>query len=147
MGRRSGDRHEVGGGGFTLALFLSLRDEMQAKISAEEGLENGRQIAADFRDQLQTAIKDRLAQFPALLRGFMANPGVADHTFKDAAHTAHDRPLLITRHRVEDIDSLPNFVVPVLSAKAAATDQTALQIGIGDDGGHDVFVPVEGLGV
>ena len=51
---------------------LLLRDEIQAKISAVEGLENGRQIAADFRDQLKTAIKDRLAQFRALLRGLLS---------------------------------------------------------------------------
>lgn len=54
--------------GFTLAMFLLLRDEIQAKIAAIEGFENGRQIAADQRDALKIALRDHLAQFRAMLR-------------------------------------------------------------------------------
>ena len=59
-------------GGFTLAQFTALRDDVQAKISGLEGLENGRQIAADSRDQVKAAIKDRLAQFRAILRAVLS---------------------------------------------------------------------------
>lgn len=59
-------------GGFTRAMFLLLRDEIQAAITAMEGLDNARQIAADSRDQLKTAVRDRLGQFRAMLRGLLS---------------------------------------------------------------------------
>ena len=55
-------------GGFTHAMFLLLRDEIQAKVAAIEGWENGRQIAVNVRDALKTAIRDHLSQFRGILR-------------------------------------------------------------------------------
>ncbi len=55
-------------GGFTHAMFLLLRDEIQAKIAALEGYENGRQIAVNVRDGLKVAIRDHLSQFRGMLR-------------------------------------------------------------------------------
>ncbi|MEK6260442.1 MAG: hypothetical protein AABP62_17630 [Planctomycetota bacterium] len=55
-------------GGFTHAMFLLLRDEIQAKVSAIEGWENGRQIAVNVRDALKIAIRDHLSQFRGILR-------------------------------------------------------------------------------
>jgi hypothetical protein len=54
--------------GFTRAMFLQLRDEVQAKLAASEGWENARQIAADTRDSLKAALRDRLGQFRGMLR-------------------------------------------------------------------------------
>ena len=58
--------------GLTLAMFLLLRDEIQAKVTAIEGFDNGRQIAADQRDALKIALRDHLAQFRAMLRVLLA---------------------------------------------------------------------------
>lgn len=55
-------------GGFTLAQFLLLRDALQDAMSAIEGFENGRQIAADERDTTKTSLRDRLSQFRAMIR-------------------------------------------------------------------------------
>ena len=59
-------------GGFTRVMFLLLRDEIQAALSAMEGLDNARQIAADSRDQFKLAVRDRLSQFRSLLRGLLS---------------------------------------------------------------------------
>lgn len=59
-------------GGFTRAMFLLLRDQIQTAISAMEGLDNARQIAADSRDQFKLALRERLAQFRGMLRGLLS---------------------------------------------------------------------------
>jgi len=58
--------------GLTLAMFLLLRDDIQAKVTAIEGFDNGRQIAAEQRDALKIALRDHLAQFRAMLRVLLA---------------------------------------------------------------------------
>ncbi len=55
-------------GAFALSGFLLLRDTVQASISAGEGFENGRQIAADFRDLTKTGLRDRLGQLRAMIQ-------------------------------------------------------------------------------
>src|SRR3990172_2595832 len=59
-------------GAFTLAMFITLRNDIAAKLTAEEGFENARQIAASNRDALRTALKDRLTQFRGLIRGLLS---------------------------------------------------------------------------
>ena len=54
--------------GFTLAMFLLLGDEVEATIAEMEGWDNARQIAANQRDTLKTALRERLRQFRGMLR-------------------------------------------------------------------------------
>jgi len=49
----------------TLAMFITLRNDIAAKLTAEEGFENARQIAASHRDALRT---ERHRQVPAAFR-------------------------------------------------------------------------------
>lgn len=50
-------------GGYTRANFVADRDTLDAAISAIEGLENARQLAADLRDVKKKDLSGRLGQF------------------------------------------------------------------------------------
>ena len=60
-------------GGFTRALFITLRTDLGAAITALEDLENARETAVVSRDQKKTAILLRINQFRGMLRGLLPN--------------------------------------------------------------------------
>jgi hypothetical protein len=59
-------------GNVTLAIFITSRNDLEAKLIADQALENARQIATANRDGLKLALKDRLGQFRGLIRGMLS---------------------------------------------------------------------------
>lgn len=59
-------------GGFTRAMFITLRNNINDKVTAEQGLENGREIAAANRDLLKNALRERLRSFRGVVTGLLS---------------------------------------------------------------------------
>jgi len=67
-------------GGFTRAMFVTLRTDLSTAITGLEDLENARELLVATRDQKKTALMQRINQFRGMLRGLLP-----DSIYLDAA--------------------------------------------------------------
>ena len=110
-------------GGFTRALFLALRAEIQARITALDGLENGRQILGTNRDTIKAALRERLAQFRGMLRAVLpqskyasAAPVLPDPSAAESKFLAPFDDAADLWGRIDADASIAGFVPPLVIA-------------------------------
>jgi hypothetical protein len=108
-------------GGVTLAMFITLRNDIGGKLTTEQGLENARQIAASNRDALRRGLQDRLSQFRGLIRGLLsktkyaaATPTLPDITAAESKFLAAFDDAADLWARIDADLTIPSFTPPLM---------------------------------
>jgi len=110
-------------GGHTRTQFITLRNDIQAKITAGEGLENAREILATSRDTKKAALRERLGQFRGMLRAVLpqskyasAAPVLPDMSASESKFLAPFDDAADLWGRIDADTTIPGFTPPLVIA-------------------------------